>query len=121
MEIYCLRWETNMFNNNTIRYTGYDTLGSIPTTSPIKIRVFELVRSALPSDVGSQPISGDERLSDLGLTSLRFISLVILLEDEFGLNERFLEQLNVGTTIDSLVVICEASVRYIDSAGNSYC
>jgi acyl carrier protein len=110
-----------MFNINTVRYTGSDASGSVHTTSPVKNRILELIRSALPSDVGNQPLSGEERLSDLGLTSLRFISLVILLEDEFSLDERFLEQLNAGMTIDSLVMICETSVGPNDCAQSGYC
>lgn len=68
-----------------------------------------LVHDAMSAQVSHRAFNGSGRLRDMGLSSLRLIALIIALESEFELGEAELAQLNIETTLETLLALCVAA------------
>ncbi len=90
------------------------SLGNSPS-SDARQAVQRLVQDALPAHGNQRAINGSSRLRDLGLSSLRLIALIISLENEFRLGEAELAQLNLETSLETVVALCATARQRLNS------
>jgi acyl carrier protein len=53
--------------------------------NPVGERVIKVIQRLLPERSTGRPVSSDDNLVEVGLTSLDIVKLVLLVEDEFDL------------------------------------
>jgi acyl carrier protein len=69
--------------------------------------VLDLIKQALPAAERDRAIDTEDSLVDLGVGSLALLTLVLDLEEQFGLPPSALKQLTSRSTIGTLIRICQ--------------
>jgi acyl carrier protein len=74
--------------------------------------ILEVIKTHLP--FASDPscvVRGDSALEDLGVTSLHLITMLLSLQEHFGLNVDLIGESGVPGSIDELVTLVESSLK----------
>ena len=71
----------------------------------ISTAVVSVVRAHMEPDVELSDESGDVRLADLGIDSMRLISMILMLEDKIGLDFEHVVGLQPPRTVDDLISV----------------
>ena len=69
-----------------------------------------MVREAAPARESPVADIGNCKLSDLGVTSLRFVGLAVALEELLELSGDILQLLDSNMTVDSLIALCRSGL-----------
>lgn len=86
----------------------------IQSTSPVDdecpnsstASVLQVIRQALPASDRGCRLRWNHRLSDLGISSLRLLALIMDLEERFALSLEALARLSTHSTLGSVVQAC---------------
>jgi hypothetical protein len=97
-------------NTETRLEKSLQSAGQVETGKKAKMnprtRILETIRQCTPRNAAPNPLTGQERLLDLGFSSLRLIGLIVALEDSFNLTAEVLMSLRADMSVDGLVSAC---------------
>lgn len=92
------------------------TSPALSSSSSVDSAVIEIIRQVLPASERQRPLLPGDRLCDLGISSLRLLSLFLDLEESFDISPVALARLSVGSTIAQIVNTCFARDHLNDVA-----
>jgi len=77
--------------------------------------LWSLIRAALPRSERDRPLTDDDCLADLGIGSLRLLSVIMSLEDDYGLSPEVLSDVTTRSTLGALRRFCAATTASTDA------